>query len=131
MKYFALAATIGLAAARAKVGDVFIGCYTDPNHPDGYRWISFFSTVDKKEARTGECMGSDTGKVQEYDLPATAMQTDMADQIIVDFSSKGGPSDLAGVWDESVDGITWSDGNSWPKANPAWCPQKSTPLFLN
>ena len=104
---------------------------TDPNHPDGYRWISMTSTIDKTGARIGECAGSDTGKVQEYMLPATAMQTDMADQIIVDFSSKGGPSDLAGVWDESADGITWSDGNTWPKANPVVCPSQSTPLFLN
>ena len=130
MKYFALAMTIAAATA-GKVGDVFIGCYTDPNHPDGYRWVSFTSTIDKTGARIGECAGSDTGKVQEWDLPATAMQTDMADQIIIDFSSKGGPSDLAGVWDAAADGITWSDGNTWPKTNPAWCPQNSVDLFLN
>ena len=43
------------------IGEVFIGCYTDPNHPAGYRFISFTDTiVDGK--RKGTCDGSDTSK---------------------------------------------------------------------
>jgi hypothetical protein len=34
-------------------------------------------------------------------------------QIIVDFSSKGGPKDLTGIWNEHSKKIEWQDGNHW------------------
>lgn len=36
------------------------------------------------------------------------------DNIFVDFSSKGGPKDLNGVWEaKKPAGIRWPDGNKW------------------
>mmetsp|Transcript_84010 Transcript_84010/g.237874 ORF Transcript_84010/g.237874 Transcript_84010/m.237874 type:complete len:407 (+) Transcript_84010:3993-5213(+) len=35
------------------------------------------------------------------------------DTITVDFSAKGGPSNLVGEWDPEVPGIKWADGNTW------------------
>ena len=108
----------------AEVGDIFDGRYTDPNHPDGYRWISFGDQIED-DKRAGSCVGSDTGHdKQEYDLPASASGED---EITVDFSPKGGPADFKGVWDEVAFGIKWSDGNMWPrtdKIDPKWCPEQ-------
>ena len=122
MKYFpALVALIG--AVSAEEGDIFVGCYTDPNHPQGWRWVSFEEEFDQDGARIGTCDGSDTGPTQEWSLPATASQSGTTDKIVIDFSSKGGPSDLSGVWDAEKVGITWSDGNTWPKTTDNWCHQ--------
>ena len=44
-----------------------------------------------------------------------------AGKLVVDFSPKGGPSDLSGVWAKACDGsvaITWSDGNIWNLLEP-------------
>ena len=35
------------------------------------------------------------------------------DTITVDFSAKGGPSNMVGEWDPEVPGIKWADGNTW------------------
>jgi hypothetical protein len=35
--------------------------------------------------------------------------------IFVDFSPKGGPSDLLGVYNDKMAGIKWPDGNMWTK----------------
>jgi len=36
------------------------------------------------------------------------------DSIFVDFSPKGGPKDLTGVWEAGkTPGIRWPDGNKW------------------
>ena len=34
--------------------------------------------------------------------------------IVVDFSPKGGPKDIKGVWNDK-NGIDWADGNTWTK----------------
>jgi hypothetical protein len=36
-------------------------------------------------------------------------------QILVDFSPKGGPVDILGVYDQRDNGIHWPDGNTWTK----------------
>jgi hypothetical protein len=36
-------------------------------------------------------------------------------QMLVDFSPKGGPADLLGVFDTADNSIHWPDGNSWKK----------------
>jgi len=41
------------------------------------------------------------------------MLTSAPNQVLIDFSSKGGPKDLLGKWDG--DGITFPDGNKWTK----------------
>ena len=72
----------------------------------------------------GNCDGSDTSKTKDYILPALAGRSDdgKTDTIIVDFSSKGGPADLHGVWNNDEVGITWSDGNTWKIVCHLRCP---------
>ena len=40
---------------------------------------------------------------------------DFPGTIFVDFSPKGGPKDLLGVYTEELNGIKWPDGNLWTK----------------
>lgn len=40
---------------------------------------------------------------------------DFPGTIFVDFSPKGGPKDLLGVYNEDLNGIKWPDGNLWTK----------------
>ena len=83
-----------------EIGTTFIGCYQDPNHPEGYRRIRMTDKYDGDQ-RIGSCEGSDTGMKKEYTLPVLAGRTsDNVDTIIIDFSSKGGPADLHGTWED-------------------------------
>ena len=129
MKYFtALVALV--ATATAKEGDIFTGCYTDTNHPQGWRWVSWTDTYEADGDRIGTCDGSDTGVKQEWSLPASASESGSTNSIVIDFSSKGGPSDLTGTWDAPKEGILWSDGNVWPKTTDDWCHQTTQELEI-
>ena len=67
----------------------------------------------------------------EYTLPVLASRTsDNVDTISIDFSAKGGPSDLHGTWDGNEAGgygINWSDGNHWTIVCPLHCPPEAMP----
>merc|ERR1712228_393561 len=88
------------------------GFYTDPNHYDhdtmsfaGTRMISDFNdeitligTDDAEEfwSLKGQYIDESNGK------------------FVIDFSPKGGPSDLEGVYENGL--ITWNYGNIWIKS---------------
>lgn len=85
---------------------VFVGQYDDPNHPGCLRKI----TVKGKDV---SILGSDEiDGSKQWSLRATE---DYPGTIFVDFSPKGGPSNLLGVYNEKADAIKWPDGNSWSK----------------
>lgn len=94
---------------------LFSGSYSDPNHPNCARYISATDTIGQvygTDAAGGEgvpCNG--ITDIKWGPLPATIDQT----KIVVDFSSKGGPSNLQGQYNSSTPAIVWADGNSWPK----------------
>ena len=58
--------TVFATAVIAAIGfalDPFTGCWSDPNHPDGYRIIKMNEgQLDKQGATVGTVSGSDTGK---------------------------------------------------------------------
>lgn len=87
---------------------VYLGNYTDPNHPDGSRTITLLDEMigDKRMA---QCKGNDDGVSPDYILPAW-INADMS--IVIDFSPKGGPKDFNGSF--TGNGITFEDGNTWP-----------------
>lgn len=88
---------------------VFVGQYDDPNHPGCLRKI----TVKGKDV---SILGSDNvDGSKQWLLKATE---DYPGTIFVDFSPKGGPSNLLGVYNEKADAIKWPDGNSWSKIAP-------------
>jgi len=78
---------------------------------------------NEEGARLGHCEGSDTGKTKEWDVPASATASSGSEFITIDFSSKGGPSDLIGEWNADKNEIKWSDGNTWPMVDDSECPE--------
>ncbi len=94
------------ATAIAKTS--FTGEYADPNHPNCKRSIVVIDNGDAKVSGTdGDpgCPPDGSGKAWSLD----ALVSD--DTIIVDFSPKGGPSNLSGK--KTSEGILWEDGNTW------------------
>jgi len=96
-------------------GSGFTGSYSDPNHPNCLRYVYATQTsgqVYGTDAAGGEgvpCNG--VTDIRWGPLPATINQN----KITVDFSSKGGPSDLQGQYNSTTPAIDWIDGNSWTK----------------
>lgn len=97
------------AAHALQAKSVFEGEFTDPNHPGGMRKI----TVKGNDVTL---TGTDSPGGKQWVLKA---KEDLG-TIFVDFSPKGGPSNLLGVYDADAagkgqGGITWPDGNVWAK----------------
>ncbi|GMH71748.1 hypothetical protein TrLO_g6 [Triparma laevis f. longispina] len=89
----------------------FEGVFTDPNHPGTTRTIKVKVTGGEDEVSVVGFDLADDGSQENWGpLKATVDGT----KITVDFSSKGGPSDLTGEWGQQGI-IVWGDGNEWPK----------------
>jgi len=90
----------------------FSGNYADPNHPNCQRLIEQDSKgVIKLTGTDGNpgCPADGSGK--SFVLFGRMQQ---GDRILVDFSPKGGPKDLEGIFDGNAPtGIKWPDGNKW------------------
>ena len=84
------------------------GTYTDPNHPGGYRKISFTDDAGDLDI---EVIDKPNGKL--IMTKGYALFIDGKINIKMDLSPKGGPDDLLGIYDN--DNIYFTDGNSWTK----------------
>ena len=121
----ALAALAACAAVQDASGQdtphEFGGHYADPNHPGCERKVVVHNTTSGSvygaDAAGGEGVACD-GKTDTPWGPLAATfsssKTDL--KIVVDFSPKGGPSDLTGEWDSKNSAIQWADGNNWTKS---------------
>ena len=112
-----LAGLAGLAPLPALAAEpsIFVGRYTDPNHPGGFREISLLETKLGPFQLAKVVGGGGRGEPASFELPAMVNLNDQS--IIIDFSPKGGPKDFRGVWQD--DGIRFVlDGNKWPKQAP-------------
>eukprot|EP00428_Durinskia_dybowskii_P071550 CAMPEP_0170388946 /NCGR_PEP_ID=MMETSP0117_2-20130122/18359_1 /TAXON_ID=400756 /ORGANISM="Durinskia baltica, Strain CSIRO CS-38" /LENGTH=116 /DNA_ID=CAMNT_0010644909 /DNA_START=45 /DNA_END=392 /DNA_ORIENTATION=- len=116
MMYFTwVILTVFIVSVSAVLRDrTFAGKYSDPNHPGCARQIVGETRTSARvygaDAAGGEgatCNGETDEKWGP--LPAKVNGED----IIVDFSSKGGPSNLSGKYDDVNQAIDWEDGNSW------------------
>lgn len=97
--------SVPAAFAKSEVS-IFDGNYNDPNHPGCLRKIS-------SKAKEITIVGSDDiNGNKQWVLKA---QEQMPGTIFVDFSPKGGPPNLLGVFDEAKNGIVWPDKNVWTK----------------
>jgi len=106
---------------------VFTGDYEDPQHPGCLRQVKVVGAKLRGDGTRSpypvvEVKGYDgkSGKSMCSDRPATSADLWSVDGVLrkkdeatIDFSPKGGPSDLKGVWDG--DGIVFPDGNKWLK----------------
>ena len=116
------------SAAKALTGQAsqFTGFYDDPNHPgclrsvkvvgpklraDGTRSRIPIVEVKGYDGKEGEKMC--TSRPTRDDLWAIEGKLLDKDTVALDFSSKGGPAGVKGIWQE--DGIVFPDGNKWTK----------------
>jgi hypothetical protein len=90
----------------------FSGSYADPNHPNCKREIEVVGTLADVSGTDGNPGCPPDGSGDPWDLTGTVV----GDSILVDFSPKGGPKDLEGVYEAApVPGIRWPDGNLWSR----------------
>ena len=117
---FGLSASLLLpdaAGADETPTSVFVGRYSDPNHPGGYREVSVLPGKIGSYKLANVHGGQGKGEPASYNLPAIIVERPDQQQIIIDFSvpPKNGPRDFAGVWDAKAKGIRFvRDGNFWP-----------------
>ena len=101
----------------------FAGSYSDPKHPNCKRVIEVVASSsaagDKQVLLSGTdgtpgCPADGSGK--EWSLQGRIVD---GSKILVDFSPKGGPSDITGQFFQGKlgdsSGINWPDGNTWTK----------------
>lgn len=106
------AALIGAPLSVNAVVD-FTGSYADPFHPNCLREVQVVSpTLADVSGTDGNPACPPDGTGRKWSLVG---QID-GDSILIDFTPKGGPKDLKGVWESSpVPGIRFPDGNLWSK----------------
>lgn len=107
-------ALLALSGLSVCLGDGFGGFYVDPNHHRagsfaGTRFIS--DELGLSRSTTLTLVGSDDGLA--FWTLSGAWTDQAAGVLTVDFSPKGGPSNLTGVWSAGV--ITWQDRNRWTR----------------
>lgn len=95
-------------ASPAQAASVFEGEYNDPNHPGCLRRIEADGRVVGADGTPG-CLNGEPQK--EWVLQGVIDEDNK--RIFIDFSPKGGPKDLVGVWTDG--GIKFPDGNLWSK----------------
>lgn len=93
----------------------FNGSYDDPFHPNCVRSVEVYGQKLVLSGTDGNpgCPADGGGK--PWVLPGTLKGDG---KILVDFTPKGGPKDLEGVWEGGdAPGIRWPDGNKWTMKN--------------
>ena len=113
----AIAAVSGASSSAST--SVFVGEYADPKHPGCLRAIEGSSAGES--ASTLAVKGTDgtpgcaNGEKQRpWSLTGDIVKIpSKADEILIDFSPKGGPKNLLGKWTGT--GILFPDGNEWKK----------------
>eukprot|EP00567_Pseudictyota_dubia_P013707 CAMPEP_0197457552 /NCGR_PEP_ID=MMETSP1175-20131217/46408_1 /TAXON_ID=1003142 /ORGANISM="Triceratium dubium, Strain CCMP147" /LENGTH=344 /DNA_ID=CAMNT_0042991953 /DNA_START=107 /DNA_END=1141 /DNA_ORIENTATION=+ len=97
----------------------FSGSYADPNHPNCLREIKVEGTTADVSGTDGDPGCPPDGSGDGWDLVGKVD----GDTILVDFSPKGGPANLKGVYESSpIPGIRWPDGNLWSRKDAADSP---------
>ena len=106
--------------------EIVAGYYSDPNHPHCPRIIqvaaSLLAVSGTDGPDGGACLADGTGGVP-WAVPGRVRMTPDTPKVRlwVDFSSKGGPPNLVGVFYNNATGgggggtIQWEDGNTWSK----------------
>mmetsp|Transcript_24076 Transcript_24076/g.45755 ORF Transcript_24076/g.45755 Transcript_24076/m.45755 type:complete len:174 (+) Transcript_24076:85-606(+) len=91
---------------------VIAGYYSDPNHPHCKRIIEVAGNIASLTGTDGNPGCPPDGSGEAWTLVGKVN----GNTIEVDFSPKGGPPDLKGVYAATDPaGINWPDGNKWTK----------------
>lgn len=102
-----------LSTPAATLVDV-AGSYSDPKHPNCERVIVTNANRPSEFTLSGTdgnpaCAADGTG-LSTFQLVG---KVDKGANVFVDFSPKGGPKDLKGLFDSKQRTISWPDGNVW------------------
>lgn len=96
----------------------FSGSYSDPKHPNCLRQVQVTkssgttATVARVSGTDGTPGCPADGSGRPWKLVGQIVGS--GDEILVDFSPKGGPANLQGKWEATpIPGIRWPDGNLW------------------
>jgi hypothetical protein len=99
---------------RTENASVFNGKYSDPNHPGCLRGIERVRSTTKAkvfgEDGTPGCQADGQKETKKWELEGELRGEN---DILIDFSKKGGPKNLLGKWTGS--GVLFPDGNTWSK----------------
>mmetsp|Transcript_22802 Transcript_22802/g.52264 ORF Transcript_22802/g.52264 Transcript_22802/m.52264 type:complete len:193 (-) Transcript_22802:101-679(-) len=114
------------AALKTGIKSPFTGDYEDPNHPGCLRQVKVVGAPLRGDGTRPvnpvmEIVGYDgngsdkvcTERPTRADLWKIKGKVKSDTEVLIDFSPKGGPSDLVGKYDK--DGIVFPDGNKWTK----------------
>mmetsp|Transcript_41994 Transcript_41994/g.82338 ORF Transcript_41994/g.82338 Transcript_41994/m.82338 type:complete len:191 (+) Transcript_41994:60-632(+) len=112
--------------ARTGPNSVFQGDYDDPMHPGCLRQVKVVGAPLRGDGTRSsnpvlEITGYDskgssgtcTDRPTRSDLWKISGTVKSNEQVLIDFSPKGGPENLVGKWDGG--GIVFPDGNKWTK----------------
>lgn len=119
-------------SAANKAAESYQGVYYDPQHPQGYRVIrqasgskgskgngatsmTFSDGVAKKNAKDKAATVTD-GSTEEKtynDIPVATKEG--SNELVFDFSFKGGPKKVVGTLSGDKQSIAFPDGNTWNK----------------
>ena len=106
--------TTTLRTENASSSSVFNGKYSDPNHPGCLRGIERVRSTTKAkvfgEDGTPGCQADGQKETKKWELEGELRGEN---EILIDFSKKGGPKNLLGKWTGS--GVLFPDGNTWSK----------------
>jgi hypothetical protein len=126
-----LIAAESASATSAKTGQAspFTGDYDDPNHPnclrqvkvvgaplrgDGSRPANPIIEVTGYDGKSGEKMCTDRPTRSDlWKVQGTVNRNNL--EAVIDFSPKGGPSNLKATFDNGDKSIVFPDGNRWTK----------------
>ena len=101
-------------ASSSSSSSVFNGKYSDPNHPGCLRGIERVRSTTKAkvfgEDGTPGCQADGQKETKKWELEGELRGEN---EILIDFSKKGGPKNLLGKWTGS--GVLFPDGNTWSK----------------
>lgn len=121
LKSIAAAAAVGLcvslavpAVAVAGASSVFVGEFADPKHPGCRRTIQGSGAVLDVLGTDGTPGCANGERQRPWSLKGDIVKVpSKQDEILIDFSPKGGPKNLLGKWTGT--GILFPDGNEWKK----------------
>ena len=106
--------TTTTTTVRTENASVFNGKYSDPNHPGCLRGIERVRSTTKAkvfgEDGTPGCQADGQKETKKWELEGELRGEN---EILIDFSKKGGPKNLLGKWTGS--GVLFPDGNTWSK----------------
>jgi hypothetical protein len=93
------------------------GSYADPKHPNCQRVIQVAGSLASVSGTDGTPGCPADGSGRAWALEGKIDKKDAT--ILVDFTPKGGPANLKGVYESAAPaGILWPDGNKWIKQAP-------------